>query len=55
LYFDIEDETTEVVETIEAAEAADLKELKVGNKKFNKQFISFFTNIVITKIGLFHI
>ena len=55
LYFDIEDEIIEVAGAIEAAEAADLKELEAGNKRSNKQFIFFLTNIAITRVNLFHI
>ena len=55
MYFNIEDETTEVAETIETVETADLEELKTRNKRSNKQPTSFFTNIAITKAGLFHI
>jgi len=55
LYLDIEDETIEIAGIIEAVETTDLKKLKVGNKKSNKQFTSFFINIVIIKVDLFHV
>ncbi len=55
MYFDIEDEIIEIAGTIEAVETVDLEELETGNRRFNKQPISFFINIVIIKAGLFYI
>ncbi len=55
LYFNTEDKTTEIAGAIETVETADLEELKTRNKRSNKQPTSFFINIVIIRVGLFHV